>query len=142
MLLAGAATVESCHEDPALSDLCNEAREIERSLGVAIHHCRESRRENDNVCAYRRSLAWQTESLELRLLPVVGELAAAREARVELEKRYSSEIADLRIRLDTAVDFNSELRNRCTELEKHANLAEVGAVTPGLKNDARSCGRA
>eukprot|EP00927_Polykrikos_kofoidii_P080219 TRINITY_DN77097_c0_g1_i1.p1 TRINITY_DN77097_c0_g1~~TRINITY_DN77097_c0_g1_i1.p1 ORF type:complete len:225 (+),score=41.14 TRINITY_DN77097_c0_g1_i1:124-798(+) len=106
-----------------------EACELERRLGIVVNQCRQARSDAADATAERRTLAWQAESLELRLRegthnPEVlqASLRRMQEDRANLEALYTSELASLRERLTAAVEVNADLRRRATELERQAHI--------------------
>jgi len=111
------------------AELRSQAIALERHLSRVARECTAAQRSLTEARDHRRQVAWQIENLELRLqerFPTanpVGPNDAARhqqEERNELTAWYDAELANMRQRLACAVDFNSELRRRCGELEQEA----------------------
>eukprot|EP00929_Paragymnodinium_shiwhaense_P096836 TRINITY_DN58558_c0_g1_i1.p1 TRINITY_DN58558_c0_g1~~TRINITY_DN58558_c0_g1_i1.p1 ORF type:complete len:254 (+),score=71.61 TRINITY_DN58558_c0_g1_i1:116-877(+) len=109
----------------SVEELKAEARALEIRLQDVLQRCEEAKAETADACAKRRSLAWQTENLELKLqgmsrAPAATEAALlkSRKSREALAQRYDAELAGLRQRLEQTVAVNKELRLKCQELER------------------------
>merc|ERR1740130_1096890 len=124
--------------------LIAQVRHLESELSRVTLERREAEQAAADQRSRRRTLAWQTESLELRLqeddpqqpYDAEARLAQLDQERTEASARCDADLAQMRQQLSRSVEVNAELRTRCRELEQEASRARVVAAASVLAANA------
>lgn len=123
-----------------LDALHAEIEQLEQALANAVRECSQAQRQAADACARRRSLAWQTEVLELQVdddersgsADLEAELAEKQMEGTSLGHHLDADLDSLRQRIAVTVAENKELTQRCLDLERTTNFACSGHVSRAL----------